>query len=155
MFLVVFQSAQWIQLKGISGFICTVPSPPCSWATGCYARPMCDTYIHTHENNTKVHAHTKVPLRYNETGDTNKPWQQPNNTFSHVLHLLFSHIAPSLLPVVTPSMHQTPQLPHNRCLSCHFMRQCLCAVHWCGKSSASSSCLHGFRTLIGTSDEQR
>lgn len=38
---------------------------------------------------------------------------------------------------------------------CHFMRQCLCAVHWCGKSSPSSSCLHSFRTLIRTSDEQQ
>lgn len=55
---------------------------------------------------TKCDTHTRTNTMlqfYNETQteDTNKLWQPTNNTFSHVPHLLFSHITPSLLPPVT------------------------------------------------------
>lgn len=55
----------------------------------------CDTHTHT-RTNTMLQFYNET-----QTEDTNKLWQPTNNTFSHVPHLLFSHITPSLLPPVT------------------------------------------------------
>lgn len=93
-FLAVFQTASSLSpIKRHPGiYLYSVPS----WATDCYVR-LSVTHTHTHtRTNTMLQFYNET-----QTEDTNKLWQPTNNTFSHVPHLLFSHITPSLLPPVT------------------------------------------------------
>lgn len=91
-FLAVFQTASSLSpIKRHPGiYLYSVPS----WATDCYVR-LSVTHTHT-RTNTMLQFYNET-----QTEDTNKLWQPTNNTFSHVPHLLFSHITPSLLPPVT------------------------------------------------------
>lgn len=91
-FLAVFQTASSLSpIKRHPGiYLYSVPS----WATDCYVR-LSVTHTHT-RTNTMLQFYNET-----QTEDTNKLWQLTNNTFSHVPHLLFSHITPSLLPPVT------------------------------------------------------
>lgn len=91
-FLAVFQTASSLSpIKRHPGiYLYSVPS----WVTDCYVR-LSVTHTHT-RTNTMLQFYNET-----QTEDTNKLWQPTNNTFSHVPHLLFSHITPSLLPPVT------------------------------------------------------
>lgn len=116
-FLVVFQkSSTAIPIRGCLGIrVYSVPS----WASDCYVR-LSVTHTHTwlHMHAHRAQTHTWAPLCYNETHteDTNRLWQQTNNTFSHVPHLLFSHITPSLLPHVTLKHASNTNDKKTRCV---------------------------------------